>query len=213
MSITAVFFLTGAVVAAWSTRIPAIQEHLHLGPAALGMAILGLEGGAIIGLPMGGALVTRLGSRWSLRAGFAVYPTALLGLAAAPSLPILALALAVMAAGNSVVDVAMNAQDVNVERRYGRPILSSMHAEHRAGLLAGGWPVRPRCRGRTTSPWSPRWASSPDRPRPAGWSTSQPVTADPPSLVPTGRWCSSASPDRARSKEVGGVEPSASRAE
>jgi MFS family permease len=138
VSTTGVFFLTGAVVAAWSTRIPAIQEHLHLTTAALSVAILGLEGGAIVGLPLGGLLVTRFGSRWSLRVGFAVYPTALLGVAAAPGLAALALALAVMAAANSVVDVAMNAQGVELERRYGRPILSSMHAGHSAGLLAGG---------------------------------------------------------------------------
>jgi hypothetical protein len=43
-----------------------------------------------------------------------------------------------MAAANSVVDVAMNAQGVELERRYGRPILSSMHAGHSAGLFAGG---------------------------------------------------------------------------
>jgi MFS family permease len=87
-----VFFLTGAVVAAWSTRIPAIQERLHLTPAALGLAILGLEAGAVVGLPIGGALVARIGSRRSLRAGFAVYPTALLAVAAAPGLAALALA-------------------------------------------------------------------------------------------------------------------------
>jgi MFS family permease len=132
-----VFFLTGAVVAAWSTRIPAIQERLHLAPAALGLAILGLEAGAVAGLPIGGALVARIGSRRSLRAGFAVYPTALLAVAAAPGLAALALALAVMAAANSVVDVAMNVQGVELERRYRRPVLSSLHAGHSAGLLAG----------------------------------------------------------------------------
>jgi MFS family permease len=135
---TLVFFLTGAVVASWSTRIPAIQERLHLTPSALSVAILGLEGGAIIGLPLGGALVARLGSRWSLRAGFAVYPTALLGLAVAPSLAVLAVVLAMMAVANSVVDVAMNAQGIELERRYGRPILSSLHAGHSLGLLVGG---------------------------------------------------------------------------
>jgi MFS family permease len=134
---TAVFFLTGAVSATWSTRIPAIQERLHLTPAALSVSILGLEGGALVGLPMGGALVARLGSRWCLRAGFAVYPTALLAAAAAPSLAVLAMVLAIMATANSVVDVAMNAQGVELERRYDRPILSSLHASHSAGLLAG----------------------------------------------------------------------------
>jgi hypothetical protein len=42
-----------------------------------------------------------------------------------------------MAAANSVVDVAMNVQGVELERRYRRPVLSSLHAGHSGGLLAG----------------------------------------------------------------------------
>ena len=40
---TAVFFVTGATMAAWATRVPAIQERLDLSAGALGLAILGLE--------------------------------------------------------------------------------------------------------------------------------------------------------------------------
>ncbi len=130
--------LTGAVGAAWATRVPAVQQRLDLSPGALGVAIAGLELGAVIGLPVGGALVAALGSRHGLRVGFAVYPTALLGVANASSLAVLTAALAVMAAANSVVDVAMNVQGVELERRYGRPVLSSLHAGHSAGLLGGG---------------------------------------------------------------------------
>ena len=42
------------------------------------------------------------------------------------------------AAATSVVDVAMNAQGVELERRYERPILSGLHAGHPFGLVAGG---------------------------------------------------------------------------
>jgi MFS family permease len=135
---TVVFFVTGFVVAAWATRIPAVQERLGLSPGSFALAVLGLEGGALAGLPAGGALVARLGSRPSLRLGFAVYPTALVGVALAPGLAWLAVALAVMAAANSVVDVAMNAQGVELERRYRRPILSGLHAAHPVGMLGGG---------------------------------------------------------------------------
>lgn len=135
---TAVFFLTGATMAAWSTRIPAIQERLGLSAGALAIAILGLEAGAVLGLPTGGALVTRLGSRAGLAIGFAVFPTALVAVALAPSLATLAAALAVMAAANSVVDVAMNAQGIELERRYERPVLSGLHAGHSFGMVGGG---------------------------------------------------------------------------
>jgi hypothetical protein len=50
----------------------------------------------------------------------------------------LTLALAVMAAATSVVDVAMNAQGIELERRYERPILSGLHAGHPFGLAIGG---------------------------------------------------------------------------
>jgi fucose permease len=42
-----------------------------------------------------------------------------------------------LAIANSVVDVAMNAQGVAVEREHGRPLLSSMHAMHSLGGIIG----------------------------------------------------------------------------
>jgi MFS family permease len=135
---TLIFFLTGFVYAAWATRIPAIKSDLELSDGALGLAILGLEAGAIAGLPAGGVLAARAGSRPALRIGYVCYPTALLGVALAPGLAALALALAAMAAASSVVDVAMNAQGIELERRYRRPLLSGLHAGHPFGLVAGG---------------------------------------------------------------------------
>jgi MFS family permease len=135
---TAIFFMTGWVYAAWATRIPAIKDELGLSDGELGLAILGLEAGAIVGLPTGGALVARIGSRRALHIGFAIYPTALFGVALAAGIAALAASLAVMAAATSVVDVAMNAQGVELERRYERPILSGLHAGHPFGLVAGG---------------------------------------------------------------------------
>jgi hypothetical protein len=133
-----IFFVTGAVTAAWATRIPAVQERLGLSPGELGVAILGLEGGAVFGLPAGGAVVARMGSPWALRLGFFLFPTSLVTVALAPGLATLVLALGAMAGANSIVDVAMNAQGVEIERRYGRPLLSSLHAGHPFGLVAGG---------------------------------------------------------------------------
>jgi MFS family permease len=72
-----IFFMTGWVYAAWATRIPSIKDELGLSDGALALAILGLEAGAIVGLPLGGALVARVGSRRALRLGFAGLPTAL----------------------------------------------------------------------------------------------------------------------------------------
>src|SRR5215204_1910944 len=107
-----VFFVTGGVFASWGSRIPAVQEGLHLSPGELAIAIVGIEGGAVVGLPLGGALSVRLGSRTSLRLAFVAYGAAMTLVGLAPSLGLLAAALALTAAANSVLDVAMNAQGV-----------------------------------------------------------------------------------------------------
>lgn len=138
LAATLVFFVTGWLSAAWATRIPAVRAELDLSTGELAVAVLGLEAGAIAGLPAGGAVTARLGSPRALRIGFGVLATSLFGVALAPGLGALVAALAVTAAGTSVVDVAMNAQGVELDRRYRRPVLSSLHAAHPLGLAVGG---------------------------------------------------------------------------
>jgi MFS family permease len=133
-----VFFLTGLVSATWAARIPATQDRLHLSPGSLGLVVLSIEGGALLGLPAGGAMVARRGSRWSLRLAFALYPTLLIPVAVAPTLGWLAGVLVVWAAANSIIDVAMNAAGSELEQRLQRPALSRLHAAQSIGLLAGG---------------------------------------------------------------------------
>jgi predicted MFS family arabinose efflux permease len=135
---TLVFAATGTIAGAWAGRLPAIQEGLGLSAAQLSAVILAIEGGAIAGLPAGGALVTRFGSERCLRAGYALFATAF-GLAAvAPSLVALMAVVGVKAAANSTVDVAANAAGVALERRERRPLLPSLHAAHSLGVAIGG---------------------------------------------------------------------------
>jgi hypothetical protein len=57
--------------------------------------------------------------------------------ATAQSVPALAGALFVVGVSNSTLDLVMNAQGVTVERRVGKPILSSLHAAFSFGGFAG----------------------------------------------------------------------------
>jgi MFS family permease len=135
---TLVFFTGAAVFATWAARIPAIQDRLGVEPGALALAFLALNAGAVAGLPAGGALVARAGSRAALRVGFVVVAPCLVAIAATPTLAALCATLAATAVGLSIIDVAMNAQGAELERRAGRPLLSGMHAGHSFGMLAGG---------------------------------------------------------------------------
>src|SRR5215208_6874777 len=133
-----IFAVTGAMFGTWASRLPATQERLALSPGELAVALSGVEVGALIGLPLGAVVTGRVGSRAALRLAFAVFPTALVAVARAPGLAALVLSLVVFAATNSVVDVAMNAQGVELERRLRRPVLSGLHAGHPLGIVAGG---------------------------------------------------------------------------
>jgi hypothetical protein len=133
----ACFLLTGFLFATWAARIPAIKTGLRLTEGQLAVAFTGLNAGAIVGLQVGGLVVPRVGSRRALTISLLTSYAVLLAPALAPTLPLLAASLFVLAGANSVVDVSMNAQGVAVEHRYGRPVLSSMHAMHSLGGIIG----------------------------------------------------------------------------
>lgn len=101
------------------------------------MALLAMALGAVIAMPIAGALSARFGSGQVCRLTGIFYCLALPGLALAPSLPWLALCLFSFGAVHGALDVAMNAQAVAVERRFGKPIMSSFHALWSLGGMTG----------------------------------------------------------------------------
>jgi MFS family permease len=133
----ACFLLTGVISASWASRLPAIKDGLALSDGQLAIALLGLEAGAVLGLQLGGLVVPRTGSRGALIGSLLALSAALLGPAFAPSLLLLGASLFAFAVLNSVVDVAMNAQGVAVQRLMGRPVLSGLHAMHSLGGVLG----------------------------------------------------------------------------
>ncbi len=136
-SLAALFFSNGAVFANWAARVPAVQTKLGLSHSLLGGALLAAALGAVLAMPLAGWLVHRYGCR-SLSRVLSVWNCfSLPWLALAPSLPWLAVALFCFGAGHGAMDVAINAQAVAVERRFGRPIMSSFHALWSVGGLTG----------------------------------------------------------------------------
>ncbi|SCK08162.1 MFS transporter [Streptomyces sp. WMMB 322] len=137
-AVSAVFFVHGAVFASWAARVPAVQDQLHLSAGMLGLVMAGPGLGALAGSQAGGLLVHRLGSR-AVSASAPVslcVPLALVP--AAPSQWTLMAVLVLLGAADGCTSVAMNAQAVVVQRRYGRTVLNSMHAIRSIGAVAGG---------------------------------------------------------------------------
>jgi MFS family permease len=136
-AIGALFFINGFAFATWVSRIAAVQQELGLSPAALGGALAGLGGGSFLAMPIAGWLIARAGSR-------IVVAVSTLGCAATLLLPALAwdalalgAALALFGAAMGAMDVAMNAQGVELEHRVGRPIMSAFHALFSLGGMSG----------------------------------------------------------------------------
>jgi len=137
LAVAGMFFVNGALLANWVARIPAVQQRLGLSAGALGIGLLGMAAGALVSFPVAGWLIARFGSRRvTVGAAFA-YCAALPLPALASNLPLLMVALALLGGGNGAMDVAMNAQGVAVEQRYGHPILSSFHGLWSVGGFAG----------------------------------------------------------------------------
>ena len=137
VAVTAVFVLNGVGIGSWAARVPAVQEGLDLSNARLGLALFGIALGAIVAMVFTGFLVERLGSRHVVRVASVLFGVSLVFPPLMPSLAPLTLSLFAMGASTGATDVSMNATGVEVEARYGRPILASMHAAFSAGGLAG----------------------------------------------------------------------------
>ena len=134
---SAIFFANGMVIATWVVRVPSIRDNLGLTPAQVGIALLGMAVGSLIAMPQTGALAARYGTRRVTVLAGVLMMLALLLPFFAPNLWTLFAALMVLGAGNGVMDVAMNAQGVAVERTLARPVMSSFHAAYSLGNLAG----------------------------------------------------------------------------
>ncbi|MBB4936671.1 MFS family permease [Streptosporangium album] len=137
LAIAAVFAVHGAVGGSMATRIPWLQDHLQLGPAALGAALFCPAVGAFFAMPMAGRLVHRYGGRAATRVLLALWCAALALPMLSPGLPWLCAAFLVYGAAAGMCDVTMNAQGVIVERRLERSIMSGLHGMWSMGSLAG----------------------------------------------------------------------------
>jgi MFS transporter len=137
VAVTLVFFAHGALFGTWVARIPAIQNDRGLGEGELGIALFGATLGGLAGLVVAGWVVPRKGSRATVARGEPLFALLLPLLALAPNLALLVAALFAFGLMAGAVDVAMNAHGLAVERRRGRPILSSFHAGWSFGGLGG----------------------------------------------------------------------------
>ena len=136
-AVAAIFLVNGAVIGTWAAHIPLVEARLEISHAVLGVALLTMALGALIAMPLGGAAIGRFGSAMVTRCAIVALVVAFPFPLIAPSPWLLMAALFVFGASNGILDVAMNAHGVTVERRLDRPVMSSFHGMWSLGGLIG----------------------------------------------------------------------------
>lgn len=135
-AISAVFLANGLLLGSWVSRIPAIAGSLDLSSGLVGLALMALAAGAIAAFPVSGRIIDTRSSATSTIGFLGLMLLALPLVGAAPQLVLLVPALLILGAGNGGVDVAMNAQGVQVERFHGGSIMNGLHGFFSLGTFA-----------------------------------------------------------------------------
>lgn len=137
-AVAAMFMANGFVMGAWAPQIPLLMPRHGVTESVLGLLILVLGLGAVSAMLFAGRLITLYGGRRVL-ACFSLALIPVLPLVVfSPNLWLLAPAMALFGAMAGCMDVAMNAQAVEVERRLNRAIMSSSHGFWSLGGFFGG---------------------------------------------------------------------------
>jgi fucose permease len=134
---TGVFFVNGAVVGTWVAQIPWIQDRFDLSSGEVGLVLMGMSLAVIVTMPLAGEAISRFGSVRVIWAGGLASVAAVNLPVLVPHVLLVVVALFVLGMTVASMDVAMNAHGVQVERRGGRPIMSSLHAGWSFGGMIG----------------------------------------------------------------------------
>jgi MFS family permease len=141
VAVALLFATSGIMWGVWIARIPGVSGALELDRAELGLVLPAFSIGALIAFPVSAAISSRHGSRVAIRI-FGVLRALLFPLLAlAPNAVTLAVALGFGGFAHGALDVALNAQGVEIERRTTGSILSRAHGSFSLGALLGSLSV------------------------------------------------------------------------
>ncbi|HEY3712952.1 MAG TPA: MFS transporter [Jatrophihabitantaceae bacterium] len=135
--VTVLFVLDGFVFASWVVRVPDIKAQVGASASSLGLALLGVSGGAVVTMIVTGRLCRRFGSeQMSVAMGVLLSLTIMLP-ALTRSVLVLTASLFAFGVGFGGMNVAMNSVAVDLTARIARPIMPSFHAAYSFGGLLG----------------------------------------------------------------------------
>jgi MFS family permease len=117
--------------------MPDLKDRTGIDDGGLGLALAGYAAGLFVGTRLAGPLVRAIGGRAAVRAGIPAMAVAAALLPAADGLATLTAIFVVIGLASGCVDVAMNIEAVDVERRFGRRVMTAIHGAWSVSLFVG----------------------------------------------------------------------------
>ncbi|MFJ1456572.1 MFS transporter [Nocardia sp. N2S4-5] len=131
------FGLQGFFLAVILTELPQQRDRFGLDDTQILLATVLISVLAAAGSVVAERLALRWSSRTALRAGLALIAVTGVGIALAPQLAVLFVALGGYGVAVGVVDASTNMQAVFIQHGYGKVVLSSFYAAWSAGAILG----------------------------------------------------------------------------
>jgi fucose permease len=127
VAVAAAFFAQGFVFISLTTRLPRFLERWGLDEVTLSLLLLMMVLLAGVGSLVAEHAARNLGSASTLRLGLTLMVVAVPAITLAPAIGVFVGGVAVYGIALGLVDATTNMQAVDLEHRYGRPILPSSH--------------------------------------------------------------------------------------
>jgi len=139
LAVASLFGALGFSYGTWTSRLPAIKADLGLSTSQVSVMMLAAALGALFSFPVTAAALHRLGSRGACLLSGALLAAGLVALGVAPNWIAACVVMGAYGVVASTLDVAMNAQGVEVERATGEAVMSRLHAVFSLGTMCGAF--------------------------------------------------------------------------
>lgn len=121
------FFVSGFGFSSWASRIPTIQQNLHLSEGQLGAVLFALPAGLMCTLPVTGYLLRRFSSRYIMFTGAILFNVMLCLVGFTRETWQLVVVLFFFGCSRNLFNISANAQSIGVQKLYDRSIIATFH--------------------------------------------------------------------------------------
>jgi MFS family permease len=137
IAVKLLFLANGLYAGAWSLKVPELAGRLELSPFYISLLVVCYGIGSITIMPIAGSQIARHGSTVVAKITASIFLFTMLLISLAPNVWTAGIAVFMLGGFAGAMDVAMNANAVEVEKSMRKSIMSSCHAFWSLGGLIG----------------------------------------------------------------------------